>query len=106
MDVIKSNVLERAAKMGIANAQFYLGEIYYQGIEVIRNKKKAKSLFLKAAKQGYVNAQYYLGQMYFEENNVEKSKYWHMKAAKQGHVESMYVIKLMDAVETRNKMIH
>ena len=48
---------EKAAKQGVAMAQFNLGDVYYKGRGVKQNYKKAFEWYEKAAKQGHVDAQ-------------------------------------------------
>lgn len=47
----------RAAKVGFAEAQFNLGQMYAQGIGVSRNYEKAVKWYRKAAQQGHLLAQ-------------------------------------------------
>lgn len=47
----------KAAKMGDADAQFFLGWMYANGRGVLRNESIASQLFTMAAKQGHAHAQ-------------------------------------------------
>ena len=67
------------AKSGDPNAQFALAGMYYQGIMIKRNYKKAIEWYKKAAKQGHTKAQFNLAYMYFDGRGVEKN---HDKALK------------------------
>ena len=42
----------KAAEQGHREAKFYLGECYYRGEGVTKNKKEAVKWYTKAAKQG------------------------------------------------------
>ncbi len=52
------------AEQGDARAQYHLGYLYYSGIGVPQNDRKAGEWFLKAARQGNASAQYHLGIMH------------------------------------------
>ena len=54
----------RAADHGNANAQFYLGNLYYLGEGVSQDYAEAVKWYGKAAAQADPLAQYYLGVMY------------------------------------------
>ena len=56
--------LEPLAEQGYADAQFYLGAMYYLGIGASQNYKNAFKWFKLAAKQGNAPAQSNLGVMY------------------------------------------
>jgi uncharacterized protein len=55
-----------AAEKRNANAQYYMGTMYYQGYGVLQDYKKAVKWYRLSAKQGYVNAQIILGTMYYQ----------------------------------------
>ena len=54
----------KAAKQGIARAQYNLGLKYYLGQGVSQDYAEALKWYRKAAKQGYANAQFGLGLLY------------------------------------------
>jgi len=56
--------LQTAAQSGDANAQFWLGTMYYLGQGVPQDYAQALSWYRKAAAQGYALAQNNLGTMY------------------------------------------
>lgn len=58
--------LTMAAEVGDMNAQFTLGERYYEGAGILQNYKEAFNWYEKAAQQGHAGAQDRLGMMYFE----------------------------------------
>ena len=76
------------AYQGDANAQNYLGDIYYEGLGVPRSDDLAAQWYLKAAKQGYRKSQTALGTLYFDGAGVpqsyRKAIQWWRKAAVQG----------------------
>ena len=51
----------KAAKQGIARAQYNLGLIYNKGQGVTKDARQAVYWYTKAAKQGYAHAQVNLG---------------------------------------------
>ena len=91
----KISKLEKTAKQGNAEAQYKLGDMYYNG----EDYKKAFYWYEKAAKQDHVLAQYSLGAMYEfvkgVSKNYKKAFYWYEKAAKQDHVLAQYSLGAM-----------
>ena len=67
--------------------QHILGEIYYEGLGVNVDYKKAKTWYQKSADQGYTCAEYMMGNMYYSGDGVEvdyrKAIEWYKKAARQ-----------------------
>jgi TPR repeat protein len=55
----------KAADLGDAETQYLLGEDYYQGQGVPKDKEAATLWYRRAAEQGYLQAQIQLGEMYF-----------------------------------------
>ncbi len=106
---------QKAAELGLAEAQNSLGEMYYD-FGMIQNEGSAKLFkeievqkatehgaefqcyreavkwYRKAAEQGYAKAQYNLGSMYDMGLGVpqdyEEAVKWYRKAAEQGYAES------------------
>ena len=78
------------AQRGDANAQFYLGNMYLEGLGVTQIHKLAVKWYRKAAEQGFAQAQYNLGVMYVAGQGVlpdiPTGVKWIHLAAKQGHV--------------------
>ena len=66
------NYYEKAADNGDANAQYYIGKLYYKGKGIEKDYKKAFEYLKKAAEQGHVDAQYYLGKCYYDGKGIEK----------------------------------
>jgi hypothetical protein len=88
------------AEEGDADAQFNIGNIYYNGIGVDENDKEAAVWYHKAAKQGHAAAQFDLASMYYigqgVEENDEKAKKWYRKAAKQGHHDAQVALQRIE----------
>ena len=60
----------QAAEQGIADAQYSLGGMYYNGEGVAQDYKQAIKWYSQAAEQGYVRAQNNLGVMYYNGDGV------------------------------------
>ena len=108
---VKLNSLREAAERGDAEAQFRLGDIYYEGKEVSQDHSEALKWFRKAAEQGHAGAlshelyqkailpeaaeqgdaeaQFRLGSIYYQGRGVpldhSEALKWLRKAAEQGH---------------------
>lgn len=86
--------LRRAAEQGSAEAQFYLGSHYYQGLGVTQNYSEAVKWFHKAADQGYAAAQSGLGDCYANGEGVAQSYSeavkWYLKAAEQENATAQF----------------
>jgi hypothetical protein len=81
-------LLRSLADHGDAEAQYFLGSMYYEGHEVPRRYVVAAQWYRKAAEQGYRDAQVALGEMYFGGYGVPQNDAmaiaWWLKAADQG----------------------
>lgn len=79
---------EPLIKLGYAPAQYEVGDMYYHGLGVKKDLKKAAELFELAAKQGNAEAQFTLSTFYAEGIAVKKSAKeaakWVSKAANLG----------------------
>ncbi len=82
------------AKQGNANAQFFLGFMYENGLSVPQDYAKAMKWYRKAAEQGVAKAQHYVGRMYDIGQGVHqdyaKAMKWYRKAAEQGVAEAQH----------------
>jgi len=86
-----------AAKNGNVKAQYFLGNLFYNGYQVKRDCFTAYQLFLLAAKQGHTDAQDKLGEMLAEgksihadniqQDDVQAVK-WFRIAATLGHAQA------------------
>ena len=92
----------KAAKQGSVDAQFNLGECYYEGTGVEKDAAKAVEWFRRAAEQGNdAEAQYYLGAYYYNGTGVEKDASkaveWYRKASNQGNKDASDRLKNLGA---------
>lgn len=62
---------QQAAQAGDAQAQYELGEFYYDGKHAPRDLTQALNYFEKASLQGHAQAQYQLGLMFFKGEGVQ-----------------------------------
>jgi uncharacterized protein len=92
---------ERAARQGLAEAQFHLGNMYAYGLadpggDIDPGRLAAQWTF-EAARQGHAEAQYSLGIMFLTGKGVEQSAEegarWIAKAAAQGHADAAAYLK-------------
>lgn len=83
------DLLEEAAQSGARESQYRLGNKYFEGSGVSKDKGKASKWWLKAAQQGHSKAQEILGQMYFTGNGVQqdyvKAYAWLLLSASWGN---------------------
>ena len=89
----------KAASEGIAEAQFNLGMMYFNGTGVNKDYKTAEFWWQKAADQGYSAAQYNIGNLYYgsgiyPQNNDEALK-WYSRAANQGYAPAQFNLAIM-----------
>jgi TPR repeat protein len=81
--------LKPLAQLGNAEAQVYLGEMYYYGKGVAQDDTQAVYWYRQAAQQRHANGQYNLGWMYRKGKGVAQNDtqavYWYRQAAKQGY---------------------
>lgn len=89
----------KAAEQGNAEAQYFLGLMYYRGQGISQDFTKAAYWYRKAAKQGNAKAQYPLGKMYYLGRGVSRNfvlaTQWYSKAAEQGIIDAQYVTGVM-----------
>jgi len=89
-------IYQLKANQGDAPAQYNLGLLYYNGVGIPQDSKKAVYWYTKAAEQGHVNAQYDLGNLYRDGDGEEvpqdfkQAVYWYTKAAEQGLANAQY----------------
>lgn len=62
----------KAAEQGDIDAQYELGNCYYNGNGVSEDKAEAVKWYYKAANRGYARAQYSLGNCYYNGYGVHK----------------------------------
>ncbi|MTW23223.1 serine/threonine-protein kinase [Allochromatium palmeri] len=89
------------AEQGDANAQFYLGKMYFNGQGVAKDYSQALQWYRKSAKQGFAQAQNNLGSMYTNGEGVAQDDaqavQWYRKAAAQGADLAQFNLGLMYA---------
>ena len=82
------------SQLGDSDAQFKLGNMYYDGQGVVQDYKESVKWFTKAAEQGESAAQYNLGLMYTNGEGVvqdyKESVKWYRLAAEQGDSLAQY----------------
>ena len=85
---------QKAAEGGYAEAQFKLGNRYYNGEGLVKDFVQAASWYRKAADQGHASAQNNLGNSYLDGKGVVQDYVqavsWYRKAAEQGHTEAQF----------------
>jgi TPR repeat protein len=87
---------ERAARQGLAEAQFQLGNMYAYGLAGLPPDQDPARLaaqwYFEAARQGHAEAQYSLGILFLTGSGVEQSmteaNKWIQRAAAQGHADA------------------
>ncbi len=87
---------KRAAAQGNTDAQYFIGDMYYEGQGVRQNYAEAFKWFKLAAAQGQADAQYYIGFMYdmgegVAQDDAEAFK-WYKLAAANGNRSAQYII--------------
>ena len=84
----ESESVREKAEKGDAEAQFNLGQIYYEGKGVPQDDSEAVKWYRKAAERGHAAAQYKLGVMYRKGEGVpqddSEAVKWLHKSAEQG----------------------
>jgi hypothetical protein len=80
-----------------SNAQFIIGEMYYNGLVVKEDRAEAAIWFRKAAEQGNAESQFVIGEMYYNGLGVKEDRaeaiIWLRKAAKQGHIRAAKLLR-------------
>jgi localization factor PodJL len=93
--------LERAARQGLAPAQFRLGGLYEKGIGVTKDLLRASDLYLAAAQKGNAKAMHNLAVLYAEgvsgTPDYKSAAVWFRKAADHGVRDSQYNLAVLYA---------
>jgi len=76
------------AEQGDAEAQYRLGELFYQGENIPANKKDAWMEY-KSFGKGAISPTYFKEAVEWERGFKEAAR-WYLKAAEQGHVKAQY----------------
>ncbi|MHB9147984.1 MAG: tetratricopeptide repeat protein [Candidatus Amoebophilus sp.] len=95
--LMKQRDLEELATQGDITAQYTLGWMYENGLEVDKDDKKALEWYEKAAGKGDKYAQYRLARKKEDERDYAKAKKWYKKAAHQGCVAAQDWLGIMYA---------
>ena len=89
---------QRAGEQGFSYASYYLGDMYYQGLDIPQDYTKAFKWFMKAAELGNASAQDKISVMYMRGDGIprdyKKGYEWAQKAAAQGIGSAMGTIGL------------
>lgn len=84
----------RAARMGHAQAQFGLAQLYSEGRGVAKNFPEAVKWWRRSAENGFAGAQYNLAWMYHHGRGVTQdlaqAAHWYRKAADQGDAKALH----------------
>lgn len=105
-DSFTIELYKKAAKYGIAEAQYLLGKCYNEGEGVIQNNTEAFKWYKLASAQGNADAQNELGISFETGRGIVKSYIdavkWYLSAAEQENVEAQYVLCLLYNQGRRN----
>lgn len=89
------------AEAGEAEAQFYLGTLYYHGEGVPQSTADAARWYRRAADQGHAAAQHNLGVMRYAGEGMPQDQRealgWFRRAAERGHGAAQYNLGIMYA---------
>jgi localization factor PodJL len=92
---------DRAAKKGLAPAQFRLASLYEKGIGVKKNLATARDLYRAAADKGHGKAMHNLAVLYAEgidgPGDYRTAALWFRKAAERGITDSQYNLAVLFA---------
>ncbi|MCK9707388.1 tetratricopeptide repeat protein [Pseudomonas syringae] len=84
---------QQAAKGGDAQAQYELGEFYYEGRNAPRDLSQALNYFEQASLQGHAQAQYQLGLMFSRGEGVQAN-----------NIQAYIVLKIVSAKMPRDEL--
>ncbi len=92
---------ERAARQGLPDAQYHLGNMYAYGLAALPadadGGRLAAQWYFEAARRGHAEAQYSLGILFLTGTGVQQSDSeatrWIEKAAAQGHADAAAYLK-------------
>lgn len=92
---------EPLAGQGDADAQYYLGELYWYGLGIEKNRQIAIEWYRKAADQGHAVAQYVMGYIYASGKADSKDSSlaiaWFERAAASGHRQAFVELEAASA---------
>jgi TPR repeat protein len=95
-DALALQWYQRAARQGLAEAQFNLGNMYAYGLATVPQdedpQRTAAKWYFEAARQGHAEAQYSLGILFLTGSGVllsaSEARKWIERAAAQGHADA------------------
>ena len=95
--------VEKSANQGNAEAQLFLGKLYYTGDGVVEDDWEALIWLEKSAELGEAEAQFLTGTMYYfgqgtyrRTKNIRKAVFWLDKAKKNGETRADEFMKKYD----------
>lgn len=92
--------LQQAAGNGDADAQYWLGELYYDGGSGFGKDRAAAFMWLeKAAAQGGRGEQSHVGWRYYSNGDYDNARRWLQKAADQGDSTAKFYLKKIDGLQ-------
>ena len=91
--------LSRAAENGIPEADLEIGNLFYAGDVIEKNRDKARQHYLHAAEEGNAMAMYNIGKMYQEDAGTLAVQ-WYEKAAENGLPKAMNQLAQMYYIGT------
>lgn len=92
--------LQQAAGNGDADAQYWLGERYYDGGSGFGKDRAAAFMWLeKAAAQGGRGEQSHVGWRYYSNGDYDNARRWLQKAADQGDSTAKFYLKKIDGLQ-------
>jgi localization factor PodJL len=93
--------LERAARGGLAPAQFRLGSMYEKGVGVKKDPAEARRLYVAAADKGHAKAMHNLAVLYAAgldgRPDYAAASQWFRRAAAHGIIDSQYNLAILYA---------
>lgn len=100
-DALALQWFERAARQGLPEAQYHLGNMYAYGLAGLPAEadgaRLAAQWYFEAARRGHAEAQYSLGILFLTGSGVEQSaaeaRRWIGQAAAQGHADAAAYLK-------------
>lgn len=100
-DALALQWFERAARQGLPEAQYHLGNMYAYGLAGLPAEadgaRLAAQWYFEAARRGHADAQYSLGILFLTGSGVEQSaaeaRRWIGQAAAQGHADAAAYLK-------------
>ena len=85
--------MERAAELGVKEAHYNLGVLYYEGKDVVRDRARAIRHYEAAAMLGDISARFNLGCKEEDAGSYDIALQHFLIAAKMGHQGSLNAVK-------------